>query len=611
MEKFKTLRTGTLLNDDSYRVEEVIGTGGFGITYRAVHVILGKKVAIKEFFIEEFCVRDAGGLGVLVAAEQNRPMVDKFKKKFIHEARLVAKMKHRNIIDVFDVFEENGTAYYVMEYLSAGSLEGKVQKDGALPEEDVLKIISQLGSALKYIHENKVLHLDIKPANILINDEGEAVLIDFGISKQYDEADTKRSTMAATFSRAYAPIEQFEAGGVSKFQPAVDIYSFGGTLYFLLAGVQPPNAFTLLKDELTTVPGASKRLSDTIVAAMKPLQAERLQSIDAFTAMLNAPADTPAGKSSREKDKTIIELEGPEPLVEPADTKPRKKKGTRTLVVVLIVFLVLSVAGVGTFFLVSNMQKEKETAENIEEELTSEGSSAKDTAAKPSLKKGAVAMNEPDVDEDGGLLPKEQYDKEAQAGDTVAAVEGEDVVGTVEQSSDAPQTSQASQSVKRKEKAPAKKDYASMTKEGLALMKNGNYKKAFSLLKDAANSGNAVAQNAVGECYQKGYGVSINYTEAVNYYRMAANRGNADAQYNFAVCYMRGIGGLRRDTRRAFEYFQKAAEQGHAIAQYNMGEMYREGGEVPIDLNKAAEWYRKSAAQGYSYAAERLRMMRR
>lgn len=157
------LKQGTLLQNGKYRIEEVLGQGGFGITYLAVQVALSRKVAIKEFFMKEYCNREADTSHVSVPSIGSKELVGQFRNKFVKEAQNIANLKHNNIIRIHDVFEENNTAYYVMEYLDCGSLSDYVTDKGRLYEEEAVSYIRQIADALAYIHEQKINHLDVKP----------------------------------------------------------------------------------------------------------------------------------------------------------------------------------------------------------------------------------------------------------------------------------------------------------------------------------------------------------------------------------------------------------------------------------------------------------------
>ena len=280
------LKQGTLLKNGEYRIEKVLGQGGFGITYLAVQVALDRKVAIKEFFVKGVCERDAETSQVSISNADNKELASRFREKFLKEARSIASLEHRNIVPVIDVFECNGTAYYVMKHLGGASLADKV-KQGALPEADAVRYISQVASALEYVHGRNMMHLDVKPANILLDDTDNAVLIDFGLAKQYDTEGQQTSTTPVGISHGYAPMEQYRRGGVSSFSPASDIYSLGATLYKLVTGATPPEASDVNDEGLPVLPSdISLAVRTAIEAAMQPKRKDRPQSIAAFLEMI-------------------------------------------------------------------------------------------------------------------------------------------------------------------------------------------------------------------------------------------------------------------------------------------------------------------------------------
>ena len=277
------LISGKELQNGKYRIIDLLGQGGFGITYLAQQVSLGRKVAIKEFFMKEHCNRDETSSFVSVPSMGSRDLVEHFKQKFLKEARTIASFTSSSIVNVFDVFEENGTAYYVMEYLEGDSLKAIIDREGAIPEETAVKYIRQIGSALSEIHSKKLVHLDIKPANIMLNFKGEAVLIDFGISKHYDETGSQTSSGLVGLSEGYAPMEQYKKGGLTSFSPATDIYSLGATLFKLLTGQTPPHASDVNDDGLPALPQhLSANVRAAIEASMQPRRKDRPQSIAEF-----------------------------------------------------------------------------------------------------------------------------------------------------------------------------------------------------------------------------------------------------------------------------------------------------------------------------------------
>ena len=278
------LKAGAVLQQGKYRILSVLGQGGFGITYLAEQSLLGRKVAIKEFFMKDLCNRNADTSQVTVGSVGSRELVDRFRQKFIKEARNIASLEHKHIVPIIDVFEENGTAYYVMKYFSGGSLSF----NSAIPEDVALRYINQLASALRFIHQKRMMHLDIKPSNILLDDEDNVVLIDFGLAKQYDNAGQQTSTTPVGISHGYAPIEQYRSGGVSAFSPATDIYSLGATLYKLLTGTVPPEAMDIVATGVPACPAnVSAETWNAVKSAMQPAASSRPQSVDEFLSLLS------------------------------------------------------------------------------------------------------------------------------------------------------------------------------------------------------------------------------------------------------------------------------------------------------------------------------------
>ena len=267
------------LQNGKYRIERILGQGGFGITYLATDVTLNRKVAIKEFFLKEFCLRNTMA-SVFVSNPTNSEFVERYLSKFLKEARTLANLRHENIIQVYEFFEENNTAYYVMEYIEGETLQEIVTRKGKLVEQEALGYMNQVAEALEYIHSLRINHLDVKPANIMVRkSDGRAVLIDFGGAKQYDTRGDQTSTTPVGISHGYAPMEQYIPGGVSTFSPQTDIYSFGATLYKLVTGNTPPAASEISNSGLPKVKNVDVSTSSSIKKAMSVRKVDRFATI--------------------------------------------------------------------------------------------------------------------------------------------------------------------------------------------------------------------------------------------------------------------------------------------------------------------------------------------
>lgn len=305
----------TTLQNGRYQIESILGQGGFGITYRAVQTSLGRTVAIKEFFMKDYCERAEDSTRITLGTQSSREMVTRYREKFEKEARTLAKLEHPHIVRVIDVFQENNTSYYVMEYAEGASLKQQVDEKGPLSEAKAVSYICQVADALRYLHQQHICHLDIKPANILTKANGDAVLADFGLAKQYDEEGGETSTTPVGKSKGYAPPEQYRTGGVKSFSPETDIYALGATLYFLLTGKTPPES-VLLNEESLDVSPLSPNMAQAVQAAMQLRRADRA-TLDAFEGLLNKKPEQP--KPSKDEDITIVD-------VEPTPVKPQTKE---------------------------------------------------------------------------------------------------------------------------------------------------------------------------------------------------------------------------------------------------------------------------------------------
>lgn len=339
-----SLPVGSTLMQGKYRIVAVLGQGGFGITYKGEHTMLGTTVAIKEFFMKGACERDENSTHV-TTSQSNSELASRFRTKFLKEAKTLAALKHPNIIRVFDVFEDNGTAYYVMDYIEGNNLSDIVEGKGRLSEPLALKYIRQVANALNYLHQKKLLHLDVKPANILLDkNTGNAILIDFGVSKQYDQDGQQTSTTPPAISKGYSPVEQYAQGSnVKTFSPATDIYSLAATLYKLVTGNTPPESNLLLNEDEQLPPYPSNVSETTRNAIAECLQTrkKRPQSISEFLQLLDSEPisniDTP------EEEDTILKSQykkSQEVLTTPIKTK-KDNLNTVFIIGAVIAFVVI------------------------------------------------------------------------------------------------------------------------------------------------------------------------------------------------------------------------------------------------------------------------------
>lgn len=275
------LPAGTFLENGRYLIGLPINAGGFGIVYKAWDMTLDKIMAIKEYFPGGIVTRQPGKTEVRVYSEKNRDRFLEGKQRFLIEARVISKYReHPSIVDVYDFFEANDTAYMVMEYMNGLTYRSYIERAGGRVEERLaVNVTLALLDALREIHKDQIVHRDINPNNVFICGSGAVKLFDFGAAK------IEGTSLPDTLTRGYAPPEQYST---TKEQGAVtDIYSVGATMYFALTGVKPEEATDReTKDELKNPyqlnPNVSKNVSNIVMRAMALKPTLRFRTVGEF-----------------------------------------------------------------------------------------------------------------------------------------------------------------------------------------------------------------------------------------------------------------------------------------------------------------------------------------
>lgn len=420
----EALQPGTQLQGGKYIIQQVLGQGATGITYVASFMqtlqgTLGSfdqsvSVAVKEFYMKSECQRNQTTSNVVVPNSKSQRQVDQFKKSFIKEAKRISSLSHPNIVHVLDVFDDNGTVYYVMQFITGGSIKEYIDKFGAVPEMYAIKFTRQIASALSYMHNEKhMCHYDIKPGNIMLTGNGmlapdcNAMLIDFGIAKNYDEQGNETSTTPPGLTKGFAPIEQYSS--IADFSPKSDVYSLGATLYTMLTGQTPPEPmywlsgqpFTPKPENVSDRAWGIVQYAMTLTSHNRPTMMELLGVIDQAPVRVNDKTSYDDGPDGNEVTLTFDQLKNmhdearkdgeetifgdeneqngrqttpnvqksPEtPTPQPAAPPVRKKKKggmSSGLIIALCVLIGIVVAG-GVTFGVMHMTN-KETTEATEE----------------------------------------------------------------------------------------------------------------------------------------------------------------------------------------------------------------------------------------------------
>ena len=572
------LQPNTTLQGGKYRIERVLGQGGYGITYEGLQTGLNRRVAIKEFFLKEYCEREGQTSHVTSGTTTASEIVSKCREKFIKEAQMIASFDRApHIVRIYDIFEENGTAYYVMEYVEGGSLASLVEKLGPLPVSRAINLIRQTGQALSYLHSRQTMHLDVKPANLLLRREDDGsdnvVLIDFGISKHYDAQGHATTTSFVTYSRGFASLEQYREGGVQEFSPTSDIYSLGATLYFLLTGQTPPDAMLLVEEPLERPSAISPVLWPIISRAMSTSRRKRYQTVDEMmqalkdikqsSSPIQKEATTPvqneetivARNTSTEatlidKKKATQSYQKPAPRTNIQKPVKRIEKPFRPVNTVsevstsnsnrsIWIYVVVGIFIIGVIYLLVRQYN-----------IRTQQKARIEQFAKENISLDQLAIN--------------TYMKDAEAGDSIA-----------------------------------------QRHVAYAYERREDYENAAKWWQIMANQGHPLAQRKLGKYYHDGKGVPKDLDKALYYYTKAAEQGEGTAQNNLAMMYLHGDG-VEQDVNLAAKWMLKAGEGGGRQEMFNLGSFYEYGHGFKKDLNQAKYWFRKAAEKGHEEAKKKL-----
>ncbi len=290
------LRVGTVLRG-IYRIDKYLSSGGFGNTYMATDIFMKEQVAIKEFFMKGITQRDEDQTTVSISNAENNSCFLEQKEKFKKEANRLHQLSNPHIVHVHLLFEENATVYYVMDYIDGESLSERMKRTGKpMTETEVRQILPQILDALETVHEKGFCHLDLKPSNILLDKSGQAILIDFGSSKQIgnDGSLATNAPTAFTHTPGYASRELIERNA-KHIGPWTDLYALGATLYNLLTQNHPPLP-SIIDDDMSEdkhvalpMPSdVSDSMRQLILWLMKTDRKQRPKSVDDLTVLLSS-----------------------------------------------------------------------------------------------------------------------------------------------------------------------------------------------------------------------------------------------------------------------------------------------------------------------------------
>ncbi len=606
-----------------YRLLSKVGQGGFGITYLAEHVQSLEKVVIKENLPTFYASRNNETLRIapLDVANAEADYAHTLRR-FVDEARTLARLNHPNIVRVLDAFEALGTAYYVMPYIEAKELH-KVIPTEAVNEAWLLPILKSVLGALDYLHAQNLLHRDLKPGNILLQADGTPILIDFGTARALQ---TERSaTMVGT--PGYTPLEQITPHG--NRGPWTDLYALGATCYRLITGELPPQSIERIDDDpyrpLAARVELQARFSHALLSSIDKALAvrakERWQSAQEWMLALAAPAGS--GVSPHATAQPPYRM----PTGQVAEVSATGSGGKGRLVLIFSLLVVILMGG--GYGVYAYLEAEAQDRLRRENALAEAKRMAQERAERFQREEEArLAREEAERKvreeaervkrEEEARLAREEAEREArEEAERKARAEGACLayiksVLAVHADTALPETVPAPQA-------------ESVVQSLRALCERGNHDAEFvlsvlyahgqgvpmdkeqsmQLLRNAAEGGNTYARLAMAERYATGSVLAKDEAEAVKWYRLAAEQGHAGAQAQMGHCYRHGVGVVKNHFEAA-QWFRMAAEQGNAQGQNGLGACYYEGAGVAKDEVEAVKWIRRAAEQDLTAAQRSL-----
>ena len=305
------LKPGTIL-DGKYLVGEMLGQGGFGITYIGFDLLLEQKVAIKEYYPMStgMVSRENSTTVVWSSAVMQKSGMEKGFDSFLKEARKMAKLGGiPGVVGVKSVFIQNETAYIVMDFIEGETLLKKLQREGPMDYGTCISLMTPIMQALAEVHKHGIIHRDISPDNIMVQSDGKLILLDLGAAKDLDiqgkDGNVQSSQMVA--KHGFSPVEQY--GQAGKIGPWTDVYAMAATIYYCCTGVLPPSATDrMIEDTLTCRPRLTKEQFDVLAFCMNVLPQKRPQNMDALLQIVTHPA----GKTPPVRDVPKTEPVRPE-----------------------------------------------------------------------------------------------------------------------------------------------------------------------------------------------------------------------------------------------------------------------------------------------------------
>jgi len=580
---------------ESYRIEKVLGAGGFGVTYLAEDIHLNTQVVIKEFLPQEFSTRESGHQTIVPYTDSKENSTYEYLlKKFLKEAQILASIKHPNVVRVFSFFEANNTAYFVMDYIAGESLKSYLARKGELKEESILSIVMPILEGLKEVHLANYLHRDIAPDNIYLRQNGMPMLIDFGAAKNATRSES--TSLAAIVKAGYSAPEQYTTN--AKQNNATDIYAIGSVLYSMISKKVAPEStirqMALLNDEEDPLEDVrnnryyQKKYSNTLLETIH--KALNIRPKNRFQSVIEMQENLFLGIKSEQAIQTKV---GSKP------TKKLNRSSKKSFNKKILYGSISTLALIGLFTLFSE--------ENLQETVN------KKPLALMIKKQNITTKNE--VNKNLETLKKEcdsgktesctqilnqfqannQYNQAFYYADytcTLGSPKGCGILSVLFLSGlGTQQNFQEAHSFAKK--ACDKNDSTGCMVHGLIHLsglgteeKNKNkansfFKKAKKKLEKECAKNDAEACSNLGVIHQHGFGVPINKNKAVPFLQKACSLNDREACVEIGNFYYKGII-FKKNSKKAMAFYQKACDLNASEGCATLGVIYFDG----IDTKK-------------------------
>jgi len=595
------LPIGSMLRE--YEILSVLGQGGFGITYKALDTHLDAIMVIKEYMPSEFASRSNNS--TVTCISNHKDTFEWGKQRFLEEAKVVKKFDHISIVKVLNLFEMNGTAYFVMDFYEGETLEDYLLRHPKkkFSQDEILSVMMPIIEGLKSVHAEGFLHRDIAPDNIFLRQTKPPILIDFGASR--NALGSKSQNISAIVKHGYSPPEQYTSK--SKQDSTTDLYAISAVIYEMITGIKPPES---TYRQIEDYNGNQDPLEDIVNIYQNRFKESFLQTIV-------------KGLSIKQKDRVQTIKEFQEGLVgDIKEIPPTPLPPTTNNRGIIIAILVSAIAIIGAIFLKDFINKDNNLTQLTKEqqlEVSCNIGNLKDCN-----KLGFMYHNGEGVEKDY-TKASELYRKVCDGGDTkgcrnlgINYYKGEGV------------KKDKTKAIELFKKACDGDNAEACGILGSIYFIEGNYSKVIEFSKKACDGGDANGCETLGSIYDEGNGVKKDKTKAIEFYIKACDGDNAEAcgilgaiylmeknDYikgiefskkacdagdgqgcnNLGVSYENGYG-VEKDYTKAIELFNKACDDNDSVGCGNLGKMYYYGNGVKQDKTKAIEFFKKACDGG-------------